>query len=73
MTPVSTDPRPTPAAGDLAGRIALLGLCIDERSSFLRGPAEAPAKIREVLHNGSSHWTFDPQVRGVAVLDDAVA
>ncbi|MEO1082935.1 MAG: agmatinase, partial [Acidobacteriota bacterium] len=26
------------------------------------GPAEAPAKIREVLHNGSSHWTSETGV-----------
>ncbi|MEM8993762.1 MAG: agmatinase, partial [Acidobacteriota bacterium] len=47
---------------DLAGRIALLGLCSDERSSFLRGPAEAPPKIRWALHNGSSHWTSETGV-----------
>ncbi|MEO1366261.1 MAG: agmatinase [Acidobacteriota bacterium] len=51
-----------PAAGDLAGRIALLGLRSDDRSSFLRGPAEAPPKIRWALHNGSSHWTSETGV-----------
>ena len=35
--------------------LALIGLCSDSNSSFMRGPAEAPAKIREVMHNGSAN------------------
>jgi agmatinase len=36
-------------------RVVLLGLPLDENSSYLRGPAEAPARIREALHSGSSN------------------
>ena len=35
--------------------VALIGICSDENSSFMRGPAEAPPKIREVLNNGSAN------------------
>ncbi len=36
------------------GRDVLLrGICYDEKSSFLRGPAGAPALIRKALHSGS--------------------
>lgn len=36
--------------------IKLLGLPYDARSSFLRGPAEAPVAIRAALHSGSANW-----------------
>jgi arginase len=37
---------------------ALLGIPLDVNSSYLRGPAGAPAKIREALHCGASNmWT----------------
>lgn len=35
--------------------VAVTGLPLDENSSFMRGAAQAPAKIREVLHTGSSN------------------
>jgi arginase len=35
----------------------LLGIPNDSHSSFLTGAAAAPARIREVLHNGSSNLT----------------
>jgi arginase len=36
----------------------LLGIPLDGNSSYLRGPAGAPAKIREVLHcDASNKWT----------------
>ncbi|WP_319524549.1 agmatinase [uncultured Desulfosarcina sp.] len=35
--------------------LALIGVPFDEYSSFLRGPAKAPAAIRRVLHNGASN------------------
>ncbi|HEY5658445.1 MAG TPA: agmatinase [Myxococcota bacterium] len=38
-----------------AGSVAVLGIPWDEKSSFLRGAAEAPTRIRQVLHNGSSN------------------
>ena len=41
------------------GYVAVLGLPLDENSSFLRGPAQAPAKIREVLHSGSSEYVSE--------------
>ncbi|MGK2234309.1 MAG: arginase [Colwellia sp.] len=33
--------------------VALLGIPFDDNSSFERGPALAPDKIREVLNHGS--------------------
>jgi arginase len=36
------------------GTITIVGVPFDENSSFLRGPALAPARIREVLHSGAS-------------------
>ena len=35
--------------------VALLGIPWDENSSYLRGAAEAPARIRQVLHCGASN------------------
>jgi len=35
--------------------VAVLGLPTDESSSFLRGPALAPTRIRDVLHDGASN------------------
>ena len=35
--------------------VVVLGLPTDESSSFLRGPALAPARIRTVLHDGASN------------------
>lgn len=41
-------------------RIALIGIAYDEKSSFLRGPAEAPAAIRRALDSESANsWTED--------------
>jgi arginase len=46
-----------------SGMVALLGIPFDEHSSFLRGPALAPRRIREVLHSGetnlSAEWGLD--------------
>jgi arginase len=41
------------------GAVAVLGVPYDEQSSFLRGPALAPAKIREVLHSGETNWSAE--------------
>jgi arginase len=38
------------------GSVAVIGAPLDENSSFLRGPALAPRRIRDVLHAGSSNW-----------------
>src|ERR1700730_639455 len=47
----ATNPSPT---------ISLLGIPYDANSTYLRGPAEAPHRIREALYcNSSSLWTED--------------
>jgi agmatinase len=38
-----------------SGMVAIVGVPSDENSSFLRGPAQAPGHIRQVLHSGSSN------------------
>jgi arginase len=38
-----------------AGMVTVIGVPWDENSSFVRGPAQAPARIREVLYGGSSN------------------
>jgi len=35
--------------------VTVVGIPSDENSSFMRGPALAPARIREVLHSGSAN------------------
>lgn len=46
----------TPAVGP--ARVGLLGLPWDGSSSFVRGPARAPAAIREALHSeASNNWS----------------
>ena len=35
--------------------VAIVGVPSDENSSFLRGAAQAPGQIRQLLHNGSSN------------------
>jgi arginase family enzyme len=37
------------------GRVALLGIPLDENSSYLRGCALGPAGVREVIASGSSN------------------
>lgn len=37
------------------GMVAVIGVPLDENSSFMRGPAGAPARIREILHAGSAN------------------
>jgi agmatinase len=37
-----------------AGSVALIGVPLDENSSYLRGPAQAPSRIREALYSGAS-------------------
>ncbi len=41
------------------GTVAVLGVPYDEASSYMRGPAEAPAFIRDALHSGSSNLTTE--------------
>jgi len=40
-------------------RVALLGAPSDAHSSFLRGAALAPPRIRAALHSGSSNWSTE--------------
>jgi len=48
---------PTSLLADLEpGMIAVLGLPSDENSSFQRGAAEAPFRIREILRSGATNW-----------------
>lgn len=42
--------------------IAIVGLPFDEFSSFLRGPAQAPEKIREALHCGAMNLSSESGV-----------
>jgi len=39
--------------------VALIGICSDSNSTFLRGSAEAPARIRAALHSGSANLTAE--------------
>ncbi|HIP70995.1 MAG TPA: hypothetical protein EYH05_06325 [Anaerolineae bacterium] len=39
----------------MPGMVAIVGVPSDENSSFLRGPAQAPNHIRQVLHNGAAN------------------
>ncbi|MEL6926831.1 MAG: agmatinase family protein, partial [Bacteroidota bacterium] len=47
--------------------IQLLGIPYDQKSSFLRGPAQAPALIRQTLHNGAYNYCAE---NGVDILRD---
>src|SRR2546423_14438324 len=51
----------------------LLGIPLDVNSSFLRGPAGAPAKIREALRSDASNkWTeLGVDLGAVGAFDDA--
>jgi agmatinase len=44
------------AKGLKPGAVVLLGIPYDENSSFMRGPALAPRRIREVLHAGATNY-----------------
>jgi arginase len=41
--------------GQLAGKVAVIGVPLDENSSFMRGTALAPPRIRQALHSGASN------------------
>ena len=42
-------------SGLVPGAVALVGIPLDANSSYLRGPAHGPARIREVLFSGASN------------------
>lgn len=50
-------------------KIIVQGILWDEKSSFLKGPAKAPPKIREVLYNGSSNLCGE---NGVSIKSDII-
>jgi agmatinase len=58
-------------AGLAPGSLALVGIPFDENSSFLRGPALAPARIREALFSGSTNAFAEDgtQVLGGPLVD----
>ncbi|MBS1544923.1 MAG: agmatinase [Bacteroidetes bacterium] len=43
--------------------VSVLGIPLDENSSFLRGPAAAPQKIREAFHSPSSNYYSESGLR----------
>jgi len=45
-----------PAESIQPGLVTVVGAPFDENSSFLRGPALGPRRIRDVLHAGSTNW-----------------
>lgn len=55
LTPTSAG-RPIAAGYARRVTVSLLGVPYDTHSSHLRGPAQAPAAVREALHSGSANW-----------------
>lgn len=52
----------------LPAKAALVGLPFDQNSSFMTGPAIAPSRIRETLHNDSgNYWTEN----GINPIEDS--
>jgi agmatinase len=49
--------------------VVVVGVPFDENSSFLRGPALAPARIRMALHAGSMNWCTEQHVDLAARMD----
>ena len=52
------------------GKVAIQGICYDAGSSFLKGPAEAPGKIREALYAGSMNLFAENGVDLTGKLED---
>ena len=50
---------PKPVDALKPGDLALIGLCTDENSSHVRGPAAAPSAIRAALFSGASNLTTE--------------
>src|SRR5437016_14554125 len=51
-------------------RIGLVGIPYDEKSSFMRGPAEAPAAIRRAYASESSNQCAEDGLHIPSVLSD---
>jgi len=42
----------------MSGKVTIIGIPYDKKSSYLKGPREAPEKIRAALNSPSSNlWT----------------
>src|SRR5437016_3793835 len=52
-------------------RIGLVGIPYDEKSSFMRGPAEAPAAIRRAYASESSNQCAEDGLHIPSVLADS--
>ena len=50
--------------------IALLGIAYDEKSSYMKGPAEAPAAIRRALECDASNWWTEEGFDASTLLED---
>jgi arginase len=50
-------------------KVVFRGMCYDAGSSFMRGPAKAPEKIRQALHSGSMNY-FSEDVTDLSQLAD---
>jgi agmatinase len=61
-------PMPLDPSRVSAGRVALLGIPLDENASYLRGCALGPARVREVIASGSSNLCAED---GTDVASDA--
>jgi arginase len=55
---------------DSQNKIGLLGIAYDEKSSFMRGPAEAPAAIRRAFASESSNQCAEDGLHIASVLAD---
>src|SRR5713101_9805927 len=51
-------------------KIGLLGIAYDEKSSFMRGPAEAPSSIRRAFASESSNQCAEDGLHIPSVLGD---
>ena len=58
----------------MSAMVTLLGIPTDVNSSFVRGPARAPAAIRAYLASGVSNWSAEDGTDLLApgLLADAV-
>ena len=53
------------------GSVVVMGIPFDEYSSFLKGAAQGPARIREVLNSDSGNW-FTEQMVGLGDEDSFI-
>lgn len=58
-----------PTKANVMKKIKLIGICCDHNSSFLRGPAAAPEKIRSALYSGSANLCSESGINFKNILD----